>query len=269
MAIAALNSAATGLRALSTKIDVIANNLANAETNSFKGSRVNFEDLMYKTIRNPGATNAAGEITPAGIQIGHGVAVSNTQLDFTQGSMENTDRQLDVAINGKGFFRVSILASIGDGTAYTRNGAFFMNNEGELVLGSKDGARLIPPIVLPEGTTEVNIGEDGTIEAITSNATGPTPVGRMELATFVNPEGLKTIGGNMFLETAASGPPAMGNPGDPGIGSLRQNFLEGSNVDPTKELVGLIKTQRSFELNSQSIQTADQALQTVANLRRG
>ena len=269
MAIAALNSAATGLRALSTKIDVIANNLANAETNAFNSSRVNFEDLMYTTVRQPGATNANGDITPAGILVGHGVRVSNTQLEFEDGPMENTGRQLDVAINGPGFFRVKILDSIGDGTAYTRSGNFFINNDGDLVLGSKDGARLIPQITLPRDTTNVNISEDGTVEASTSNAVAPTPVGRLEMARFINPQGLKTVGGNLFLETNASGQAVTGNPGDAGFGVVQQNFLEGSNVDPTKELVGLIKTQRSFELNSQSIQTADQALQTVANLRRG
>jgi flagellar basal-body rod protein FlgG len=269
MAIAALNSAATGLRALSTKIDVIANNLANAETNSFKRSRANFEDLMYTTVKQPGATNAAGDIAPAGIQIGHGVRISNTQLDFEQGPMESTDRQLDVAINGQGFFRVKIMDSVGDGTAYTRSGNFFLNTEGELVLGMKDGPRLLPPITLPANTVDVNIAEDGTVSASVSDAIEPTPVGRLEMARFINPQGLKTMGGNLFLETAASGPPVSSNPNEDGAGYIQQGFLEGSNVDPVKELVGLIKTQRSFELNSQSIQTADQALQTVANLRRG
>ena len=268
MAIAALNSAATGLRALSTKIDVIANNLANAETNGFKGSRANFEDLMYSTIRNPGATNSTGDITPAGLQIGHGVRVSNTQIDFAQGPMENTDRQLDVAINGQGLFRVKIIDSVGDGTAYTRNGNFFQNNEGDLVLGSKEGPRLIPQITIPDNTININVADDGTVEAVGSDNT-TTPVGRLELVRFINAEGLKTMGGNLFLETPASGAPITGNPKDSGFGDVQQGFLEGSNVDPTKELVGLIKTQRSFELNSQSIQTADQALQTVANLRRG
>jgi flagellar basal-body rod protein FlgG len=268
MAIAALNSAATGLRALSTKIDVIANNLANAETQAFKGSRTNFEDLMYTTVRNPGTTNANGEVSPAGIQIGHGVRVSNTQLDFTAGPLENTDRQLDVAINGDGLFRVKIMDSVGDGTAYTRNGNFFVNSEGSLVLGMKDGPRLIPDIQIPDNAAEINIAEDGTIETVGSDST-VTQVGRLELVRFVNGEGLKALGGNLFLETAASGPPVTGNPKEAGFGELRQGHLEQSNVDPTKELIGLIKTQRSFELNSQSIQTADQALQTIANLRRG
>lgn len=269
MAIAALNSAATGLRALSTKIDVIANNLANAETHAFKRSRVNFEDLMYTTVKNPGAQNASGDVTPAGIQIGHGVRISNTQLDFEAGPLESTDRQLDVAINGDGFFRVKIMDSVGDGTAYTRSGNFFLNADGDITLGMKDGPRLLPPITLPRNTTDITISEDGTVSASVSDSVTPTPVGRLELSRFINPQGLKTLGGNLFVETAASGPPVIANPNEDGAGHIQQGFLEGSNVDPVKELVGLIKTQRSFELNSQSIQTADQALQTVANLRRG
>lgn len=269
MAIAALNSAATGLRALSTKIDVIANNLANAETHAFKRSRANFEDLMYTNVRNPGAGNAQGDIAPAGIQIGHGVKISNTQLDFSPGDFEVTDRQLDVAINGQGFFQVKILDGIGDGTAYTRSGNFFVNEQGELVLGQRDGPRVLPVIQLPQDTTDVNIAEDGTIEAIVGNGGEPQNVGQLTLSRFINPQGLRTIGGNMYLETAASGAPIQGTPADSGFGQIQQNALETSNVDPVKELVGLIKTQRSFELNSQSIQTADQALQTVANLRRG
>lgn len=269
MAIAALNSAATGLRALSTKIDVIANNLANAETHAFKRSRANFEDLMYTTIKNPGAANAAGDITPAGIQVGHGVRVSNTQLDFEKGPLESTDRQLDVAINGEGFFRVKIMDGVGDGTAYTRSGNFFVNPDGDLVLGQRDGPRILPVTTLPANTIEVNIAEDGNIEAVISGQTDPVNVGRLELTRFINPQGLKSLGGNLFQETVASGAPLTANPGEDGAGSINQGFLEGSNVDPVKELVGLIKTQRSFELNSQSIQTADQALQTVANLRRG
>lgn len=269
MAIAALNSAATGLRALSDRIDVIANNLANAETHAFKSSRVNFEDLMYTTVRNPGIQNATGDVTPAGIQIGHGVRVSNTQLNLEDGPMENTGRQLDVAINGDGFFRVKIMDGIGDGTAYTRSGNFFINKDGDLVVGMKDGPRVLPVMNFPPNTTEVSIAEDGSVGAIVAGATTATPIGRLELVRFVNPQGLKTMGGNLFLQTDASGDPITSNPGEEGAGEIRQNFLEGSNVDPVKELVGLIKTQRSFELNSQSIQTADQALQTVANLRRG
>jgi flagellar basal-body rod protein FlgG len=268
MAIQALNSAATGLRALSTRIDVVANNLANAETTAFKRSRVNFEDLMYITLKQPGATNAAGDIAPAGIFVGLGTRISNTQLDLEQGSLERTDRQLDVGISGAGFFKVKILSTVGNGEAFTRNGNFFVNKDGELVLGMKDGYKLIPPINIPPNSTEINISSDGVITVLQAGQTAPTNVGQFKLAQFVNPQGLDILGGSLYRETEASGPPIESNPGQDGAGEILQGHLEGSNVDPVKELVTLIKTQRAFELNSQSIQTADQALQTIGNLRR-
>ena len=268
MAITALHAAATGLKALSTRIDVVANNLANAETTAFKRSRVNFEDLMYLALKQPGATNAAGDVSPAGIFVGLGVRVSNTQLDLEQGSLERTDRPLDVSIEGQGFFRVQIMDTIGDGTAYTRNGNFIVNREGELVLGAGDGPRLIPPISIPPDATEIKISEDGTITILRAGQTTPTQVGQFRVFQFVNPQGLNLLGGSLYRETDASGPAIESGPGEDGAGKVLQGYLEGSNVDPVKELVTLIKTQRAFELNSQSIQTADQALQTVANLRR-
>ena len=268
MAITALNSAATGLRALSTRIDVVANNLANAETTAFKRSRVNFEDLMYLTLKQPGATNAAGDVAPAGIFVGLGTKISNTQLDLAQGSLERTDRPLDVGISGTGFFRVKVMPTLGDGFAYTRNGNFFVNNDGELVLGMGDGYRLDPPISLPNDAVEINITEDGVISVTRAGQTDKTTVGQLELTTFINPQGLHLLGGGLYQVTEASGDPITGRAGENGTGKILQAHLESSNVDPVKELVTLIKTQRAFELNSQSIQTADQALQTVGNLRR-
>jgi len=268
MAITALYSAATGLRALSTQIDVVANNLANAETTAFKRSRVNFEDLMYLVLKQPGTTNAAGDVAPAGIFVGLGVKVSNTQLDLEQGSLENTGRPLDVGIQGDGFFRVKIMDTIADGTAYTRNGNFFVNNEGELVLGIGDGYKLIPPITIPINSTDVTISQDGNIQVLVAGQNTPINAGQLQLSQFVNPNGLKLLGGSLYTETEASGPPTTTDPGEEGAGMILQGFLEASNVDPVKELVTLIKTQRAFELNSQSIQTADQALQTIGNLRR-
>ena len=268
MAITALYSAATGLRALSTQIDVVANNLANAETTAFKRSRVNFEDLMYLVLKQPGTTNAAGDVSPAGIFVGLGVKVSNTQLDLEQGSLENTGRPLDVGIQGDGFFRVKIMDTIADGTAYTRNGNFFVNNEGELVLGIGDGYKLIPPITIPINSTDVTISQDGNIQVLVAGQNTPINAGQLQLSQFVNPNGLKLLGGSLYTETEASGAPSTTIPGEEGAGMILQGFLEASNVDPVKELVTLIKTQRAFELNSQSIQTADQALQTIGNLRR-
>ena len=268
MAITALNSAATGLRALSTRIDVVANNLANAETTAFKRSRVNFEDLFYHQLKQPGSTNSSGDPAPAGIFVGLGTKISNTQLDLEQGGLEDTRRPLDVAIEGDGFFRVKVLDSIGDGFAYTRNGSFFVNNRGELVIGAGDGYKVEPPIRLPQDAREISIGESGIIEYKTSGRTDNQNGGQLELAQFINPQGLKLLGGGLYAETEASGKPILSDPGENGAGLTRQGFLEGSNVDPVKELVALIKTQRAFELNSQSIQSADQALQTIGNLRR-
>jgi flagellar basal-body rod protein FlgG len=268
MAITALNSAATGLRALSTRIDVIANNLANAETGAFKRQRVNFEDLMYLTVKQPGATNAAGDKSPAGIYVGLGTKISNTQLDMEEGPLENSGGPLDVAISGPGFFKVKLLDSIGDGIGYTRNGAFFVNDKNELVLGIGDGYRLIPPITIPAGATDISISQNGIISYKRPGTTQNTVAGQLKVSQFVNPQGLSLLGGSIYQATDVSGPPIDSNPGEDGAGKTLQGYLEGSNVDPVKELVTLIKTQRSFELNSQSIQTADQALQTIGNLRR-
>ncbi len=267
MAITALYSAATGLRALSTRIDVVANNLANAETTAFKGSRMNFEDLFYLTMKQPGTVNSAGDVSPGGIQVGLGTKISNTQLDLTQGSLENTGRPLDVGIQGQGFFAVKILPTLGNGIGYSRNGNFVVNKSGELVLNIGDGYKLIPPIQIPASATDITIGIDGTISVLLAGQTAKQQVGQLKLTQFINPQGLQLQGGSIFTETESSGPPTTYNPGDGGTGQLLQGFLEASNVDPVKELVTLIKTQRAFELNSQSIQTADQALQTIANLK--
>jgi flagellar basal-body rod protein FlgG len=268
MAITALHSAATGLRGLSTAIDVIANNLANAETNGFKGSRVNFEDLFYQTQKSPGTTSGNGDISPSGIFVGLGTRISNTQLDLTEGSMQNTGNALDVGIQGPGFFRVKVLSTLGDGTAYTRNGQFFVNNANQLVVGMGDGYQLDPPLTIPTGVTNIQISQDGIITALKPGATTPSNLGQFKLTQFVNPQGLQLLGGNLYQETQASGPPIDSTPGDQGSGTLLQNYLEASNVDPVNELVTLIQTQRAFELNSQTIQTANQALQTITNLGR-
>jgi len=268
MAIQALNSAATGLRALSTSIDVTANNLANAETNAFKRSRVNFEDLMYQVLKQPGAVNGVGDRTPAGIFVGLGVKISNTQIDVSEGPLENTGQPLDVAISGNGFFRVKVLDTVGDGIGFTRNGAFFINDRGEMVLGMGDGYTLIPPITIPPGSTQINISENGLITYIKPGQITRSTAGQLKISQFVNPQGLELQGGSIYTRTEASGEALESNPGEDGAGKTLQGYLEESNVDPVKELVNLIKTQRAFELNSQTIQTADQTLQTVANLRR-
>jgi len=242
--------------------------LANSETTAFKGSRVNFEDLFYQTLKQPGTDGSTGQIAPSGIAVGLGTRIGNTEIDMSQGSMQNTNNPLDIGIQGPGFFRVKVLSTLGDGTAYSRNGAFYVNADNELVLGVGDGYQLVPPVTIPTGVTNITISQDGNITGLKAGAEAPTTIGQIKISQFVNPQGLSQLGGSLFQETAASGPPIESIPGDQGSGQLLQNFLEASNVDPVNELVNLIKTQRAFELNSQSIQTADQALETVANLRR-
>lgn len=269
MAVMALHSAATGLRALSTQLDVISNNLANANNDGFKASRVNFEDLIYQQMQQPGVQNTAGDIRPTGIYVGLGTKVSGTQLDLSKGSAVPTGRNLDVFIDGDGFFQVRVPAEQGDGLAYTRTGKFFVNRDGELVLNSSDGYRLEPPVSgIPVDATSIEISKDGRVFYTQGGTAEPQEVGQMQLARFANPHGLSQIGGNLYQRTAASGEAVLANPGEQGTGELQQGFVESSNVDPVKELVDLIKTQRTFELNSQSVQAADQMLQVVGNLRR-
>lgn len=269
MAVSALHSAATGLSALSTGLDVIANNLANVNTTGFKSSRTNFENLLYQEKQQPGVENANGDERPAGLYVGLGVKVANTQFSFEQGAPVPTDNPLDLYIEGDGFFQVDILEEEGGGVGYTRSGNFFRNSEGNLVLGNSDGPVLQPEINIPEDSTTISISSDGMVRVYQAGAAQPTDVGQIELSKFINPNGLKPLGGNVYIETAASGPPIAGIPGEGSFGTLLQNFLEGSNVDPVKELVSLIKTQRAFEMNSQTIQAADETLQVISNLRRG
>jgi flagellar basal-body rod protein FlgG len=268
MAIIALNSAATGLRALSDRIDVVANNLANAETQAFKRQNVNFEDLMYLHYKQPGTTDAQGDMAPAGITVGLGTKISNTELDMTEGPLDNTGNPLDVAIEGDGFFHVKILPTISGGDGYTRSGSLIQNANGDLVVAIGAGYELVPPINIPKGSTNIAIGQDGTVSYSKSGTNTISKAGQIMLSQFVNPQGLRMEGGSIYTVTDASGPAIVNTPGDNGAGTLQSGYTEESNVDAVKELVTLIKTQRSFELNSQSIQTADQALQTIANLKR-
>jgi len=265
MAIMALHTAATGMQALSTKIDVIANNIANAETPGYKSSRVNFQDLLYQIRSQPGVQTSAETSTPLGTQIGLGVLVSNTQLMFTQGSAIQ-GQNLDAMIEGDGFFQVELP----DGrTAYTRAGNFVRNSEGQLVLGNSMGYRLVDTPTIPDNipTDKVSIGSNGEISGLDEN--GQIQIfGQIELARFANPSGLLQYGSNVYAESASSGTPITGEPGANGLGAIKGGHLEQSTTEAVTELVELIKTQRVFQMNSQSIQSADQALQVVANLRR-
>ncbi len=268
MAITALHAASSGMKALDEKLNVVANNLANINTHGFKRSRVNFEDLLYQVRREPGVLNAQDEPIPHGILVGTGVKVSGTQLNFGSGSVDQTHRPLDLQIDGTGFFQVRTVQDGADVIAYTRAGNFVRNSEGNVVLGNSGGAILEPTINIPDGSIEVVIGRNGEVRVRQQGSSTLSTVGQIELARFVNPEGLKQVGRNLYTETDASGGPQTGAPETDGLGAINQGSLEMSNVDPVRELIDLITTQRAFELNSQSIRSADETLQIVSNLRR-
>jgi flagellar basal-body rod protein FlgG len=268
MGIQALYTAATGMEAMDTKLNVVANNLANIETVAFKRSRANFEDLLYQNIEPPGLRNALDQPLPTGQQLGLGVAVSGTQLNFEQGALESTGQQFDLAIEGDGFFQVQSFIDGAEQTVFTRAGNFTLNANGEMVLANSLGCRLEPAITIPPDAVAIQISPNGLVAIRTSGATEFSDVGQIELAKFINPAGLTQIGNNLYNQNDASGPPILANPQQDGMGAIRQTYLELSNVDPVKELVELIRTQRSFELNSQSIQAADETLRTANNLIR-
>jgi flagellar basal-body rod protein FlgG len=266
MSVQTLYTAATGMDSLQTKLDVIANNLANVNTTGFKRDRANFEDLFYRHEMLPGAQDSSGQLTPVGTQIGLGSRVSSTQTDFEQGAFQISNRPLDVAIEGGGLFQV--LDPNGQ-PLYTRAGNFSVNAVGTLVVGSAQTGRIIEPqIQIPQDTTGIVISSDGVVSVRQAGQNQLSQVGQMQMATFQNPQGLLKLGENLYAETDASGSAITGNPGTNGMGLLRQNALEASNVEPVQELIDLITTQRAFELNSQAIQAGDQILQLVANLRR-
>jgi flagellar basal-body rod protein FlgG len=266
MSVQTLYTSATGMSALETKLDVIANNLANINTTAYKKDRCNFEDLFYKNYKLPGSQDALGNPTAVGTHVGLGTRVQSTQIDFSQGSFTNTNKQLDVAIEGKGMFQVTDPSGQ---ILFTRAGNFNVNANGQIVLGSaSDGRLLEPQINLPQDTTGIVISPEGLVQVKQFGTPNLTQVGQIQTAQFINYEGLLKLGENLYQQTDASGPPILGNPGQNGLGQLQQNFLEASNVEPVTELIDLITTQRAFELNSQAIQAADQVLQLVANLRR-
>jgi flagellar basal-body rod protein FlgG len=268
MAIIALHSASTALSALSTSLDVSANNLANANTDGFKASRTNFQDLMYLERAQPGVENANGDQRPTGLYVGLGTRLSGTQVDFEQGGVKPTNRDLDFFIEGDGFFPVKVSPDMSsDEVAYTRAGNFALNADGELVLATDQGRTLDPPIVIPPEANKVDVLADGTVQVRIPGADEPEDVGKIELATFVNPAGLRQLGENLYAPSAASGDPDRGPAGEDGRGKVGNGALEGSNVNPVTELVNLILTQRAFELNSQSIKAADEVLRTAGQLR--
>jgi flagellar basal-body rod protein FlgG len=248
----------TGMSAQDTQLATISNNLANVSTVGFKRDRVNFEDLLYQIRRQPGAQSSENNQLPSGLQIGTGVRIVATQKEFTEGSLQVTDNALDVAINGRGFFEV--LQPDGT-TAYTRNGQFHLSRDGELV--NPDGLVIQPSITIPEGTKSITIGKDGTVSVVVPGDSVAQQIGQITITDFINPGGLEAIGGNLFLETTASGSPTNGTAGLDGLGTLEQNSLENSNVDVVEELVNMITTQRAYEMNAKVISTSDQMLQYI------
>jgi len=251
----------TGMQAQQLSIDVIANNLANVSTSGFKKSRPDFQDLLYQTMKVPGSQTSADTQSPTGILIGLGVKPAAVTKVFTEGDLIHTENELDVAIQGRGFLQIEM--PNGD-TAYTRAGALKRDSDGRIT--NSDGYPIIPAITIPDGTTSVTIGETGIVSVTIGQTGQSTEIGNVEMATFINPAGLYSLGKNLFQETDASGPPVLGAPGDEGFGTLLQTYIEGSNVNIVEEMANMITTQRAYEINSKTIQTSDEMMQTTNNL---
>jgi flagellar basal-body rod protein FlgG len=256
----ALWIAKTGLDAQRTHMNVVSNNLANVNTTAFKRGRASFEDLLYQNVRQAGGQSSQQTQLPSGLMLGTGVRTAGTEKIFSQGETTQTNNPMDVAIQGRGFFQVLMP----DGTiAYTRAGDFQVNAQGQIV--TNNGYQLQPGISLPPKAKSITIGNDGTITAQMPDQAEPTQVGTLQLADFVNPAGLEPHGQNLYLETGASGPPQTGTAGLNGLGTLQQGALESSNVNVVEELVNMIETQRSYEMNSKAISTSDKMLQYLNN----
>lgn len=258
-----LYTASTGMLAQQLQIDNTSNNIANVNTIGFKSSRAEFADLMYQTLEYAGTGTSQTTKSPTGIEVGLGVRPTAITKIFTEGNLKQTGNNLDVAITGKGFFKVELP----DGTeSYTRNGAFKLDENGTIV--NSDGYKLLPEIVVPDDATDISIGTDGLVTAIQPGQTQGTQIGQITTINFINPAGLHSLGDTLYLETEASGVPIEDTPGLNGLGTLRQGFVELSNVQLVVELTELITGQRAYEADSKAITTSDEMLQTVVNLKR-
>jgi len=259
--IRSLYIAKTGMDAQQAQMDVISNNLANIGTTGFKGSRAVFQDLIYQTLSQPGAQSTQQTQIPSGMQIGTGVQIISTERLQTQGNLTQTSNTFDMAIQGSGFFQVLMP----DGTTgYTRDGSFTQNNQGALVTSS--GYPLQPSITVPANATNVTIGTDGTVTMTTAGSSTPVTVGTIQLAMFINPTGLQSLGSNLYQQTAASGTPTVTTPGTNAAGTLNQGYVEASNVNVVQELVNMITSQRAYEINSKTITASDQMLQKIEQM---
>jgi len=258
----AMETAATGMFAQELKLDVLANNLANVNTTGFKRSRSEFQDLLYETLRSPGAPAGDGNQIPTGLQVGHGTKAAATLREFTSGSLKQTGNSLDFAIEGDGFFQ--IIKPSGE-ISYSRDGSMKIDSQGRLV--NLDGYLVQPTLIFPAGTREVRVATDGTVTIVQDGQTQAVEVGKIELAKFANSAGLEAVGHNLYMPTAASGDALIGAPGTEGLGVVSQGFLEMSNVRVVEEMIDLIATQRAYETNSKVIQAADEMLRSTANIR--
>lgn len=262
--IRALYSAASGMTAQQTNVDTIAHNLANANTTGFKARRAQFQDLLYQTVVQPGATATQQTNVPTGLQVGLGARAASNEIIFTQGNYAQTNNPLDVVIQGKGFFQIR---TANGELAYTRDGAFHLDRDGNLV--TLNGDPLEPSITIPKEAQAISIGANGSVSYTMPGTTTAQEAGQIQLADFQNPSGLDSIGGNLYKPTSASGDPVTGNPGgQEGLGSLLQGYLEQSNVSVVEEFINLIVSQRAYEANSKVVQAADQMYQQVNNLSR-
>jgi len=251
----------TGMEAQQTQLDTIANNLSNVSTNGYKRARAVFEDLIYQNLRQAGASSTEQTQLPTGLQLGLGSRAVATARNFSQGNLQQTGNNLDIAIKGSGFFQVQLP----DGTTgYTRDGSFQLDAQGQVV--TNNGYVVQPGITIPATAQSVTIGSDGTVSITVQGSATPQTVGQLQTANFVNPAGLEPRGQNLYAETAASGTPNTGTPGVNGLGALQQGFVETSNVNVVEELVSMIQTQRAYEMNSKAIQTSDQMLQRLGQL---
>ncbi len=259
-----LQIAATGMAAQQLNVEVISHNIANLRTTGYKKTRAEFQDLLYQDLRRVGSTSSSsGTTLPTGLQIGFGVKTGATSRVMSQGSLTQTQKDLDVAIRGEGFFVITLPNGQ---TAYTRDGSFERNSTGDLV--TLDGYAVQPGINIPSNAKSITINQQGQVQALIGDATTPTILGQIQLASFANKAGLSSIGDNLYLETSSSGTATLGNPNDTGFGNISQRFLESSNVDAVVELSALISAQRAYEMNSKVIQASDEMLSTTSNIIR-
>jgi flagellar basal-body rod protein FlgG len=257
-----LSIAATGMLAQQTNVDVISNNIANMNTTAYKRQRAEFQDLLYQQVSRPGAESSTdGTRVPSGIQIGAGVRTGGVYRIAEQGALTNTGNPYDMAIDGPGYFQITMP---GGQTAYTRAGSFQLSDQGELV--TSDGYRVQPNITIPQGALSATVSKTGLVQVKLANQPNLQTVGQLQLASFINEAGLEAVGSSMFLETDASGQPTVATPGDPGFGTLNQDFVEASNVNPVAEITALISAQRAYEMNSRVVKTADEMLSTTSQM---